>query len=293
MKKTVAKILVVDDDLTTLTIVLNNFSNDAYEVMYAPNGLEGFEVAQKEVPDLIIMDWDMPLMNGMEAIQKLKSIATTSEIPIVMATGIMTKPNDLKEALENGAIDYLRKPFDVMELTARVQAALRLNQSYQLIKKQNDEIRMLMEREIAYKDREVVIQTMHILEKSDLLNKIKEHVVNMEKKSENNTLLKDIKQLKKNIDSHQRTDNYWDSFTIHFQNVHPHFFQNLKSYHPGLTQNEQRLCAYMKIGLNNKEISQILGVTNGTTKTNLNRLKKKLSLKPNDVLRDFIEELPS
>lgn len=293
MEMTLSKILVVDDDITTLTVIMENFGVDAFEVMYAPNGLEGYNVAEKEIPDIIIMDWDMPLMNGIDTIKRLQSTSTTRDIPIVMATGVMTSAKDLKEALEAGAIDYLRKPFNTLELTSRVKTALKLNQSYQLIKKQNQEVKALMEREITYKDRELMLQTMHTLEKSDFLTRIRGHIANMEKRSDPSALFDDIKQLKKNIDNHLRTDNYWDRFTIHFKNIHPHFFQNLKSHYPDITNNEQRLCAYVKIGLRNKEISQILGVTAGTTKTNLNRLKKKLSLKPEDTLRDFIEKLPS
>lgn len=283
-----SRILVVDDDPANFKVVLDIFGNDTYEVMYAPNGREGCNVAEKEIPDLIIMDWEMPVMNGIEAILYLQTNLTTKDIPIVMATGIMTGSNDLKTALEAGAIDFIRKPFDKLELIARVQASLKLNQSYRLIKKQNNEIRSLMEQEIAFKDRELLLETMHRLENGNFISLLGDRLSDIEKKCSDELMLQDFSKLRKTIESYLRTESNWENFTIHFRKVHPHFFRGLAGKYPDITPNEQRLCAYIKIGLNNKEIAQILGVTVGTTKTNLNRLKKKLSLQVDESLRNFI-----
>ncbi len=283
-----ARILVVDDDPTHFKVVLDNFQDDDFEIMYAPNGREGCNVAEKELPDLIIMDWEMPVMNGVEAITQLQSKSSTKDVPVVMATGVMTESKDLKEAMEIGAIDFIRKPFDKLELVARVKTSLRLSDSYQLIKKQNKDISSLMEQEMALKDRELLLETMHRLENSNFINRLGESLANIEKQCKDQNSVQDIIKLTKEINSHLRTESNWENFTIHFKKVHPNFFRNLMEKYPDITPNEQRLCAYVKIGLNNKEVAQLLGVTVGTTKTNLNRLKKRLSLQINESLRDFI-----
>lgn len=282
------KLLVVDDDAANFKVVLENFDNESYEVMYAPNGKAGCEVAEKEFPDIILMDWDMPVMNGLEALERLKSLDITREIPVLMVTGVMTSNHDLKAALETGAVDFVRKPYDSVELVARVRAALRLYRSHIKIQEQNKEIRSLMEREIGYKDRELLLETMHRLENSNFITHLGDRLIEIEKSCRDEHTLKEFLKLKKTIENHLRTENNWENFTVHFEKVHPRFFSGLLEQFPEITANEQRLCAYIKIGLNNKEIAQILGVTIGTTKTNLNRLKKKLTLDAEESLREFI-----
>ena len=67
------QILIVDDESKSLSLLINHFRGYPYELLYAKNGKEGFEVATSELPDLILMDWAMPVMNGLEATLKLKS----------------------------------------------------------------------------------------------------------------------------------------------------------------------------------------------------------------------------
>ncbi|MGB3464108.1 MAG: DNA-binding response regulator [Cyclobacteriaceae bacterium] len=282
------KLLVVDDDSANFKVVLENFQTDFYDVMYAPNGRAGCEVAEKELPDIILMDWDMPVMNGLDALKQLKSKVATREIPVLMVTGAMTDSGDLKEALESGAIDFIRKPYDSLELVARVKAAYRLYRSHLLVMERNEEIRSLMIRKIGYKDRELLLEVMHRLENSNFITHLGERLSEIEKTCNDERTIQDFLKLRKTIENYLRTENNWENFTIHFKRVHPQFFSSLLAQFPQITSNEQRLCAYIKIGLNNKEIAQLLGVTVGTTKTNLNRLKKKLALRADESLRDFI-----
>jgi len=289
-----SKILVVDDEHQNLQVVINFFKEQTYKILYAPNGKNGFEVAITEIPDVIIMDWAMPVMNGIDTILKLKASSVTKEIPIVMATGVMTTSEDLKEALEAGAVDFIRKPFDRLELTSRVQATLRLSQSYKEIKAQKLEIEKLMDKErellqhkIDHKERELTMQAMHAHERDHFLQDLKNKLSDIESSLPTSpTGLFD--KIVKNIDSQLSAEDSWHNFMLHFESVHPNFFSSLKSKYNGLTTNELRLSSYIKIGMGNKEIAQIAGVETGTVKSNLNRLKKKLKLNPEDSLRDFI-----
>jgi signal transduction histidine kinase len=86
------------------------------------------------------MDWEMPEMNGIEAIRQLKAQPETKNIPVIMATGVMTSAEHLEIAINAGAIDYIRKPIEEIELRARISSILKLSRSYQEIKQKNEQL---------------------------------------------------------------------------------------------------------------------------------------------------------
>jgi two-component system sensor histidine kinase/response regulator len=133
------KILIVDDVPDNIKSIVDCFdeSEEPYILYQALDGETAEAIAIMEKPDLIITDWEMPGMSGIELIKSLKSDPGTAEIPVIMCTGVMTTSQNLKTALLAGAVDYIRKPVDKIELSARVQATLRLAESYKEIKKLN------------------------------------------------------------------------------------------------------------------------------------------------------------
>ncbi len=134
------RILIVDDVVDNLEIIIKYIEEDRepYELLQALNGEVAFEIAVAEIPDLIITDWEMPVMDGIELIKKVKQDERTAEIPVIMCTGAMLNSEHLKIALQAGAVDYVRKPIDKVELLARIQATLRLADSFSEIKKLNN-----------------------------------------------------------------------------------------------------------------------------------------------------------
>ena len=129
-------ILVVDDsqdNLKTISSFLKE-SELSLSILKAPNGKIACTLAEKKLPDLIILDWEMPEMDGIETLKCLKSNESTKDIPVIMCTGKMTSSEHLKTAMEAGAVDYIRKPVDKTELSARVYSMLKLSESYQEIK---------------------------------------------------------------------------------------------------------------------------------------------------------------
>lgn len=287
------KILVVDDDTKNLNVVITHFQDSPYELLHAPNGKQGCHVAVEELPDLILMDWAMPLMNGIDATLWLKAKTVTKDIPVVMTTGVMTSSEDLQEALEAGAIDFIRKPYDPLELTSRVQAALRLSESYNELKKKNAEIaellereRAFLERELAQKDRELSMQAVHAHEKDQFLKSIEERISST---FYNDDIPDNIKKLLKEVKEHTHTESSWQKFMMHFASVHPDFFTSLNTRFTNLTTNEMRMLAYLKIGMANKEIATLTGVEPNSVKTFIYRLKKKLRLDEETNLRAFIK----
>lgn len=132
------QILVVDDQVENLHVIVSIVTKQAeeYEVLQALDGSSALEIAKAELPDLIITDWEMPVLNGIELIKALQQDPTTQDIPVIMCTGIMTKSENLRTALDAGAVDYIRKPVDEVELLARIRSMIKLSDSMKIIRHQ-------------------------------------------------------------------------------------------------------------------------------------------------------------
>ncbi len=141
------KILIVDDQAEQLETIVETIVNNtnSYRVMQAFNGRAAIKIAEKEIPDLVITDWEMPGMSGIDLIRLLKSKEKTKDIPVIMCTGVMTKSENLASSLEVGAVDYVRKPVDKIELLARINSMLMLSESYKWIKMQNHQLELQKE----------------------------------------------------------------------------------------------------------------------------------------------------
>jgi two-component system, sensor histidine kinase and response regulator len=127
------QILLAEDDATLMLAHLTYLKGlgDDYAFLEAADGNEALRLAQEKLPDLILADWVMPGLSGLELIKALKENPQTNDIPIIMISA-MIAPSDLEKAFEIGAVDYLRKPVERVELQARVKGALR---TYSYIKK--------------------------------------------------------------------------------------------------------------------------------------------------------------
>jgi len=115
------RILVVDDEKLLVKGIKFNLENDGYEVLTGSDGVEAVEIASNQQVDLIILDCMMPRMDGLEACQRIREF---SDVPIMMLTA---KADDMDKLMgfEHGCDDYLTKPFNILELKARVRALLR------------------------------------------------------------------------------------------------------------------------------------------------------------------------
>jgi len=118
------RVLVVDDDAALRTLLRKLLERERFEIIEAANGQEGLELAGREQPDLILMDWIMPVMDGEEATETLRKEHTTGHIPIVMLTH-RSRPQDKVEALHAGVQDFVSKPFDFRSLVQTIDTQLR------------------------------------------------------------------------------------------------------------------------------------------------------------------------
>jgi DNA-binding response OmpR family regulator len=119
------KILTVDDSKTIRMIVKKAFSQYNCDLYEAENGVEGLALANKEVPDLIILDITMPVMTGIEMLEKLKAEKELKDIPVIMLTAESGKENVMK-IVKMGVKDYIVKPFKGEQLVERAKGVLKL-----------------------------------------------------------------------------------------------------------------------------------------------------------------------
>lgn len=121
------KILIVDDDPTCLKVLESMLSDDRYTIIKASDGEKALETALRELPDLILLDLMMPLMDGYEVTRKLKRDERTKNVPIIIITSLDDSEYKIK-GLEEGAEELLNKPVHSSELKARVSSMLRLKE---------------------------------------------------------------------------------------------------------------------------------------------------------------------
>lgn len=128
------KILIVDDE-STLRLLLSTYLTDAgYVVKEAENGSECLKSIQSYLPDLIILDVHMPVLNGFQTAMELRKIKAVEKIPIIFLTGAST-PSALKEGFDAGGDEYLYKPINTEELLIRIKALLRMRHAEEEAKK--------------------------------------------------------------------------------------------------------------------------------------------------------------
>jgi len=150
-------------------------------------------------------------------------------------------------------------------------------------KLQTSENQLLLDR-IHHKERELVSTTMHVLQKNELIRKLKTEIDAINNEINNDQLYAFSKEMK-GLTSQAGV---WENFSYHFEQVHPSFFEQLKKKHPKLTRNDFTLSAYIKIGLGNKEIASLMQIAPDSVKSAKKRLKKKMNLSADERLQEFI-----
>lgn len=299
-------ILVADDTEENLKLITEYLESDAkesqskngisfdYQILLAPNGEIAFKIAQKTEIDLLITDWEMPKMNGLELISAFQANKKLRKVPIIMVTGMYVEAENLKLALEKGAIDFISKPIAQMELVARVRSAIKLQESFKIIEEQ--------------KNKELSAKILHVQRQNEILIEIDNQfgdflkkIRKIQKQNEENgneenlnidisnyvTELHNIKKiLKKNID----TEHDWENFQLRMQQNHPEFVAKLAVYED-LKPHELRFLTYLYIRMNDKEIARILNINYQSVRAYKSRVKKKLDIEDGISLNDWIVSL--
>ncbi|WP_443970310.1 phosphate regulon transcriptional regulator PhoB [Sphingobium sp. CR28] len=118
------KMLLVEDDAALVELLSWHFARENFDVATTPDGEEALLLAQEKVPDIVLLDWMVENLSGIEVCRRLRRMPATANIPIIMLTA-RGEEEDRVRGLETGADDYVTKPFSPRELIARVGAVLR------------------------------------------------------------------------------------------------------------------------------------------------------------------------
>jgi DNA-binding NarL/FixJ family response regulator len=248
---------------------------DRYDIYQTNNPKNAIEIALKVEPHLIVTDWDMPDLTGIDVINALKSKKETRNIPVIMATGVHISSSDLQLALNAGAIDFIRKPIDPIELVARTHSAL-------MVFKFQKEV-------IDAKNQELTESSLYLVKSNrfnvDITKKLHELSIVME---QDNIQAKSIlSSIIKTFNSRIQEDG-WYRFNLSFDKVHKDFNRNLVDRYPEITASELKLSAFIRLGMNNKDIASVLNQNPDSIKVSRSRLRKKLGIDQSQNLEAYL-----
>jgi len=117
-------ILIVEDETALVTLLRYNLEREGFRVAEARDGEEALLIAREQRPDLVLLDWMLPLVSGIEVCRQLHRMPETKGVPIIMLTA-RGEEGDKLRGLDSGADDYVTKPFSPSELIARIRAVMR------------------------------------------------------------------------------------------------------------------------------------------------------------------------
>jgi adenylate cyclase len=142
------KILIVDDEPFNLDLLEQELMEYNYEIERANDGVEALEKTRSFNPDVILLDFMMPRMNGLEVVKRLREDEQHKGIPVILLTAKATQ-EDKVAGLDAGADDYVTKPFDAIELLARVRAMMRLKEMHDTLQEWNRSLADTVKKQVA------------------------------------------------------------------------------------------------------------------------------------------------
>ncbi len=269
-------ILIVDDTIENLEIIISIIEeyHPEYNIYQADSGKTALKILDRVTPDIILTDWDMPGMSGIEFISTLQESDSKINIPAIIVTGVMLQPNDLKTAIEAGAVDYIRKPVNAVELLARMHSAI-------TIAKHNKQL-------IREKENVIIENVIFTNEVNNFLVKLRSNINDIKKNAADvestvNKMAGVLKDLDEKIKG-----NGWQKYTKAYNSLHPKFKKRVLSKHPDLTPNELELTEMIRLGLSTKELAGMMFISPDSMRVSRSRLRKKLMLTSDQNLQSYL-----
>lgn len=266
-----AKVLIVDDSIANLIILEDYLSEFNNEIITAENGELAYKLAIEQCPDIILMDWEMPVINGIESLKLLKKNALTKDIPVIIVTGNYLETQNLNEAFSEGAIDFIKKPIERIELIARVKSVLGFVKYYKMAMRQNQQ--------------ELSNSLLQQTRLTGLYNQICQKLSILAKEFPATT--KVVDEISSSI-AVQLVDQAWKNFEVSFAAVNVGFFKHLSNAHPDLTSAEIKLCTLLRLNMESKEIAAFLHQEETSVRVSRSRLRKKIGINSEDSLTNYL-----
>lgn len=270
-----SRILVVDDNphaVSLVSIVLSRKMD--CDLLVAFDGSSAIKQARETTPDLILMDWQMPGIDGVRAVEILKEDPATAAIPVIMITCYSEK-DYLEKAFQAGVVDFIRKPFDNVELLARVKSVLTTRDYFNKM--------------VEAQKREAVALSMQKVQSDEFRNKVINDLKQLKSQCsvDPSTVLDNIDRMVREINSDTATSS-WNQIEQRIKDTDQQFFRSLGEKHPNLTPAEMKLCLYLRMNLSTKEISGMTFQTYDSVRIARTRLRKKLNLGNDENLVGYI-----
>ncbi len=266
-------ILIADDNEEVLNFTAFAVEMMGHRAVKAINGKEAILKANEVRPSLIILDWKMPEIDGMDAAIYFRNDRNFKDTPIIMITGTNETSELMAEAMENGVNDFLRKPFIQIELQARIKSLL----------KQANYIKQIIEIKINELNNNA-IQLAHSIEEKKLilshLEAISEKTIDNQQKNKITELISKIKVAE--------VVNPLDKLQNQFSDVNNKFLNNILEVHPNLTLAEIKLYMLLRLNLDTKEIAALLYQTYDSVRVSRTRLREKLNLQNSEKLHAYL-----
>ena len=277
-------ILIVDDDESILFTLRAILLGEGYQVITVSEDIAALYSARSKKPDLIILDWEMPKINGCEICRQLKSDPVTADIPIIFFSSHDVLEGKV-EAFKAGAVDYLVKPYSRVELLVRLRTHLAVQQTQ---KRLTAEVKKRTT-QLEEKNRE--------LQETNLVLKRLLHEVEEEKQKVGRIVQANIEQLilpsltKITEVSSQQRQQLRDALLSNLQDIaRPVAGKHLEAYSL-LTPTELRLLSCIRQGQTSKEIAESMHISLQTVATHRKNIRKKLNISGKKInLATFIAQ---
>ena len=242
--------------------------------------LQNYESALESYKSMVAADKELQDIQLEEAISSLNEKYETEKRKKMIAE--LEKESLIERTLKNTIV--------VVVSTITIILITILLSQYQKKRKEQQISQLKLQqlsRQIISKSNEITTYTLSFLQKNQLMEELKEQI-NELKKSSNTDKYKELTRINRIVDNTFRSDEEWKKFQITFDQMHDGFFSDLKKDFPNISNAELKLCALLRLNMNLKESAKILGIAPDSVKTSRYRLRKKLGLKTEDNLVEFL-----
>lgn len=264
------KLLYVDDEESNLRIFKSTFRRD-YDVLIANSAKDGIKILKEQKVDVILSDQRMPDMTGVEFLQYAMNHYPDSIRMLI--TGYVDL-EVIKAAINKAQIiHYIQKPWDELVLTNVIKNTIKIKH----LENEN------------YKQRHELITTaVQINRTGSLINYIIKYIDDLLKKQNDNECRVGMIDIRKTLRSEIKKHDNWELFKTRFIEVHPTFFNKIKTAHPDLSRTELRYFSYLRIDMPSSEIAHALNVSTEAIKKTRYRIRKKIGLERDLSLENYI-----
>ncbi len=205
------------------------------------------------------------------------AIATYIFLGFLFLTGLILVPRRQFQA-EKAQLESAKKKQEAKHLEIVAQS----EQKIMALKNQQLEIK------IGHKNRELAMSTMHLVQRSELIQQLKDTIKKVAKNTNDLEAAKELKKLNRLLNENTQLSEGWDQFAHHFDQVHIDFLQKIRVKYPQLTANDEKLCAYLRMNLSTKEIAPLMNISIRGVEVARYRLRKKIDLPSNVNLNEFM-----